>query len=351
MDGNTKSDTVTSAATTGQSDSVTIDFGTINVSVAADFVTAGSTITCVNGGTSCTPKTAASTLVFRVPTTGTWIVSGSIGGVPYPQNANVTSLNVPVPVTLQTVPEGSTVLPTDDIPTWLACGSLSSTGYTTLSQVLADSTTLLALMSDNNAVDYLVRSTTWATDVCADSTAMTDIGANNYCADTLLDDADWLDAICNSTYIDSVLNVKIPTLSAASPSVTTSGDQSNYEGYKAFNNQFVAVDGTNHGWLASGSGVGAYIRYEFDAAISIKKAYFAYAPYNNDVTLDFAGNDDGGSTWDPIQSNIALTSANKTRSYSFSNATPHKYYRAIVTSGNIYYGYGLKIQLYGREDV
>ena len=210
-------------------------------------IAGGSTITCVNGGTSCTPKTAASTLVFRVPTTGTWIVSGSIGGVPYPQNANVTSLNVPVPVTLQTVPEGSTVLPTDDIPTWLACGSLSSTGYTTLSQVLADSTTLLALMSDNNAVDYLVRSTTWATDVCADSTAMTDIGANNYCADTLLDDADWLDAICNSTYIDSVLNVKIPTLSAASPSVTTNGNQNNYEGYKAFNNQFIAVDGTNHG--------------------------------------------------------------------------------------------------------
>jgi hypothetical protein len=102
MDGNTKSDTVTSAATTGQSDSVTIEFGTINVSVAADFVTAGSTITCVNGGTSCTPKTAASTLVFRVPTTGTWTISGEINGTPYSVNATVTSLGTPVSVALQT---------------------------------------------------------------------------------------------------------------------------------------------------------------------------------------------------------------------------------------------------------
>lgn len=106
MDGNTKTDeaTVTSAATSGGSTNVTlsIDFGTINVTVAADFVTAGSTITCVNGGTSCTPKTAASTLIFRVPTTGTWTISGSVSGTPYSVEAEVTSLGTPVSVALQT---------------------------------------------------------------------------------------------------------------------------------------------------------------------------------------------------------------------------------------------------------
>lgn len=354
MDGNGKPYTFTTPSTTGQTTTIpsgTFDFGTINVSVAADFVTAGSTITCAKTSISTISKTAASTLTFRVPDIGEYTISGSVGGQTYTTTATVTALGTPVSTSLQTLPEGSTVLPTDDIQTWLNCaGIYNKTSYTTLADVLGDATTLLALMSDNNAVDYLVRSTTWATDVCADSTAMTDIGANNYCADTLLDDADWLDAICNSTYIDSVLNVKIPTLSAASPSVTTSGDQSDYEGYKAFNNQFVAVDSTNHGWLASGSGVGAYIRYMFDAAISIKKAYFAYGRYNNDVTLEFSGSNDG-TTWTPIQSNIELTNANKTRSYSFLNSTPYTRYQAYVTAGNIYYGYGLKIQLYGREDV
>lgn len=105
MDGNGKPYTFTTPSTTGQTTIIpsgTFDFGTINVSVAADFVTAGSTITCVNGGTSCTPKTAASTLVFRVPTTGTWTISGSVGGQTYSKDVTVTALDTPVSVALQT---------------------------------------------------------------------------------------------------------------------------------------------------------------------------------------------------------------------------------------------------------
>lgn len=105
MDGNGKPYTFTTPSTTGQTTTIpsgTFDFGTINVSVGADFVTAGSTITCVNGGTSCTPKTAASSLVFRVPTTGTWTISGTVSGTPYSVDAEVTSLSVSVSVELVT---------------------------------------------------------------------------------------------------------------------------------------------------------------------------------------------------------------------------------------------------------
>ena len=102
LDGNTKSDTVTSSATTGQSSSVTIAFGTITVSVDADFVTAGASITCVSGGTSCTAKTAASTLTFRPPTTGTWTISGTISGKTYTVDATVSSLSTAVSVSLKT---------------------------------------------------------------------------------------------------------------------------------------------------------------------------------------------------------------------------------------------------------
>jgi hypothetical protein len=60
-------------------------------------------------------------------------------------------------VTLSSVPDGKTVTPTDDVSIWLQCGQRSE-NYTTLAQVLADSSCLSALMADNNAVDYLVRS-------------------------------------------------------------------------------------------------------------------------------------------------------------------------------------------------
>ena len=67
-------------------------------------------------------------------------------------NKWINSETPPAPV----VPEGSTVTPTDDIQTWLACASITDKTYTTLNEVLADSTTLLALMSNNNAADYLL---------------------------------------------------------------------------------------------------------------------------------------------------------------------------------------------------
>ena len=102
LDGNTKSDTITTPATTAQSSSVTIQFGTITVTVDADFVTAGASISCVSGGISCTAKTAASTLTFRPPSTGTWTISGTISGKTYTVDATVSSLSTAVSVSLKT---------------------------------------------------------------------------------------------------------------------------------------------------------------------------------------------------------------------------------------------------------
>lgn len=110
------------------------------------------------------------------------------------------------------IPDGRAVLPTDDIQIWLNCANIWDKTYTTLAEVLADTDTLSALITSNNAVDYMVRSTTWASGVSADSSAMTYIGQNNYCANTLLADATWKNAICNSEYFESVLNVKVPTM-------------------------------------------------------------------------------------------------------------------------------------------
>lgn len=102
MDGNTKSETITSAATSGQSGSVTIAFGTINLTYANDF--RGKTITCTKSGVTVT-KTAPSSgnkMTFRVPTTGTWTISGTVSGTAYSVNANVTSLSTAVSANLQT---------------------------------------------------------------------------------------------------------------------------------------------------------------------------------------------------------------------------------------------------------
>ena len=63
------------------------------------------------------------------------------------------------------VPDGKTVTPTDDVQTLLACAGILDKAYTTISEVLSDNATLYAVLGSNNAVDYMVRSTSWATTV------------------------------------------------------------------------------------------------------------------------------------------------------------------------------------------
>jgi len=161
LDGADKTGSVTIGAS-GESKSITITFGTINVTYSDDFK--GVSITCVNGGTTITKTapTTGNTMVFYPPTTGQWTISGTVGGTPYSTTANVTSLSTPVPANLETIPDGSTATPTDDIQKWLACAGIKDKAYTTLSQVLGDSETFNALLGDSNACAYMKRSTTWA---------------------------------------------------------------------------------------------------------------------------------------------------------------------------------------------
>jgi hypothetical protein len=82
------------------------------------------------------------------------------------------------------IPDGRTVLPTDDIQIWLHCADIWDKSYTTLAEVLADTDTLLALISSNNAVDYMVRSTTWAVATALVPTMTSDTTPEGECVAT-----------------------------------------------------------------------------------------------------------------------------------------------------------------------
>ena len=109
----------------------------LTVTCDADF--AGTTITCTDGVTTLTqtcPSASPYNVVFAIPNGGEWTVSGVIGSASYSA-----SVDIPDSLELHSVPEGSTVLPTDDIQIWLACAGITDKSYTTLNEVLADSTT------------------------------------------------------------------------------------------------------------------------------------------------------------------------------------------------------------------
>lgn len=253
-----------------------------------------------------------------------------------------------------TVPDGKTVTPTDDISIWLACGGRSET-YTTLSQVLADVACLNALINDNNAVDYLVRSTTWASDICGDSGAMSAIGLNNYASNTLLADATWCSAMLQSSYRESVFNVKVPYMTGETTpsgqcfesSVGLSEGVPTYYGYYAFNGAYYAT-GT---WESSSPSVPQYVGYKFTSAVCIKgiMIHQGRAPYYGIKDFKFQGSNDG-TNWTDLKSDTALLNTNYQYFTVENNTNDYQWYRVYDTS---IYGSlsACNCQFYGRADI
>lgn len=250
-------------------------------------------------GTTTFGGSGTASYVVKEP--DTYTVSSNYGGETFSSQVVVTTQTT-YNVSISIIPDGSTVTPTDDIQTWLKCGGIFNKNYTTISEVLADTTSLLALVNDNNAADYMARSTTWAADVTADQTAMTYIGADDYCADALLADSTWSIAICNSTYFENVLNVKVPTMTSnTTPSGTVSASKDNSNAYKAF-------DGNDSTKWTNGSmsqGSTCSIQYEF---ISAMKAYFFKAivghsgniSYVPQIKVTIIGSNDGVTWSEPL---------------------------------------------------
>lgn len=451
----------------------------------------GKTVTATKGGDTYTAtEVSTGTYEVSVDSAGTWTISdGTLS-----DTVSVVSQTTYY-VTLSSVPDGKTVTPTDDVSIWLKCGQRSE-NYTTLSQVLADSTCLSALMADNNAVDYLVRSTTWAGDssikipnmtsntapsgtcsasssysgtypyyafdgnnttrwisnvggvgsgdyigydfgttkkinkididfrcsndaettenykittnnggtvlkdnlsvtmtstsahypisiefdepvnisdfriekvsssqssrlcvwgiqvsldgITLNSTAMSYIGLNNYCANTLLSNSTWCEAICNSTYFESVLNIKVPTMTSnTTPSGVCSGS-SKYTGrdyYQAFDGSSATY------WYATDSNIPAYIQYQFTSAVKVKYVVFDVSGGNDPSQArvkDYDIKADGVVVYSGTHQTTSITE----KAYLYNNETSATTWQVYVKNmwGGARIGLN-QLQFYGREDV
>lgn len=317
------------------------DGSTLTVICYSDF--AGLTIFITNGTDTFSevcPSTSPYEVVFEGLADGMWTVSTVYGGQTYTKTVEITTST-----TFNPIPNGATVTPINDIQTWLHCVDIWDKNYTTISQVLADASTLQALIASNNAADYMARSTNWASSVCANQTAMGYIGNNDYCAETLLANATWRDAICNSGYFESVLNVKVPTMTSnTAPSGTVFSSNNSTLAFHAFNN----VDDADYVWF---SGVNSYVGYIFDAPFMAVKGMLKNRKYpsavNASKTFKIQGYD--GTNWVDVTGVINNTNTNLAVNTFAINAT-HYYqrYRAYMLSGYHTDICVNELQFYGR---
>jgi hypothetical protein len=331
----------------------------VSLIVSCSSVFAGAVITADNGDdvfTEVCPSVSPYTVKFEGIPTGTYTISGDAMGVTFQTTFTVLDYET----NLAAIPDGATATPTDDITTLLYCAGIFDKNYTTISQVLADTTSLLAIISDSNAVDYLVRSTTWASDVCSDSTAMTYIGANNYCANTLLNDDTWRDAIVDSSYIESVLNVKVPTMTSnSSPSGQCSA--SSWYTYNNAGQIWYAFDGNDSTcwWTEakSGSSPNGWIQYMFPNNVKVYGVMFINDnSHPIQKVMSLQASTTGSGTYDVLTNGEQSTpSGGATYKFSVLPNQEYKYYRLHVYSTGTISGYYIQglltLQFYGRRDV
>lgn len=304
------------------------------------------------------PEVEPYVVVFKPTNSGTWKISAEVDGYTFEKNVELAFWGE-YRVTLLATIDGATVLPINDVKTWLKCAEIKGKSYTTISQVLSDTNTLYALISNENAVKYMARSTGFASSVCANQSAMTYIGLNNYCSNSLLDVSTWLNSICESTYFEKVLNVKIPTMTsntAPSGTVSASSSYSGRDPYKAFSSSETSM------WVANSTSKGQWLRYSFPTATNIRKVTIKYSSsISTPIKCILEGSSDG-SSWtkiNPTQSlekNSEKNNNSTIKSWSVVNNAKYKHYRlyfedSIFTSSSIFVGIWSGSNFYGRKDV
>ena len=265
-------------------------------------------------------------------------------------------------VSFKDAPNGATVTPTDDVQTWLHCANIwDKTDLTTINGVIKDTTTLNTLIANENASDYLVRSTTWASVVCNNESAMTYIGLNDYCTNKLLADSTWCTAICNSTYFEKVLTENVPAMTSNTGDdggVASARSQwnSSVPPYLTFNGD----TSKTAGWISNTTNAGEWLNYEFPTAIKpyvfdYKSGIFNYN-YDNIKALKafkIQGSNDGTNytdltdeieCWDTnLHSQVLLTK---------NLNVPYKHIRLYTTqnTGTSAFNGVAVLQFYGREE-
>jgi len=178
--------------------------------------------------------------------------------------------------------------------------------------------------------------------ICQNSNAMTYIGQNNYASNTLLADSDWREAICNSTYFESVLNVKVPTMTSdTTPSGTVFYNPSGVTFWQVF-------DGNDSTDGAFPNSVGNYGGYDYGKSVRFMCARIKYTSGSSTDKFKVKGSNDG-NTWDELTnefSNEQLVVANTVIGTYQKIALVET--TKVSGSTNLFF---YTIQFYGREDV
>ena len=282
----------------------------------------GGNLTTLNA----TPTTSAQTITPESPYDGFDEVN--ISAVTASIDANIKAENIAYGITILGV---TGTFAYNNLQIWLNMGGVTGT-YSTLADVLADSTAVSTLMASTPAVNYLKYCYDWINDITADQGAMSEIGDNTYCKSTLMSDPMWSSGILNSAYVDEVLSLLTPAMtSTTTPSgevIASSDYNSGYARWHAFDQ-----DTTTYWASQAGQGTGAYIGYVFNTAQTVLCAK-ADAGNQGASCYGIIEASDDGTTWTAVSSRFAYGPTGTPAVAPITTPGAHRYYRMRQETGS-----------------
>lgn len=255
----------------------------------------GSTILITKGTSSITPlETSTGIYEANIPSYGTWVISVTKDSDTQTKQLVVNTVMI-YEITIEHGIDGSTVTPTDDIQTWLACANITDKSYTTLAEVLADRETFETLIADSNACDYMARSTTWA-------------GSD-----------------------DTLVPIMTDNTHPSGKASASSAYQNVYLPWKAFDGSLV----NNDVWH-SDAGAIQWIAYEFEDAVNINKVRVRTQSVAGPKTSKVQYSIDG-TTWNDINEDadfVDCVNAETWYEKYYENNIKAKHFRLYITDSN-----------------
>ena len=308
------------------------------------------------------------TLTLYPMHSGIWECScySSVTGKTMTKTIDLSYWGIQPTVAFEDTPNGATVTPTDDVQTWLHCADIWDKQYTTVSQVVADKTTLNALVQNENANDYLVRSKTFSTTLCennANNEAMYYLGLYDGCANKLLADDYWNNAIYSADVLladgqthlfEKVLNVKVPTMisnTAPGGEVFGKGSLNNGGYWQAFNpNNKCGFSST------SASSISVGYKFANPTKVAVLSIYNDSSDWSNGTGVKNAKLQGYKSNlgWIDLTDVLTFASGYNTKNIASDKIGTYEKYQLVITSNNSSFSAHStnveKLQFYGREE-
>lgn len=330
LDGYTDSDTVTSAASSGESATVTVHVftATLNISTTSASLY-GKSISIMKGGVSVgsTAFNSSGQATYVVHETGIYTLTCD-------------GYDASVTVTTETTYPVS-ILAGLDLAAWISAGSttehpLNPSYYADFAALEADEEAIRQLMTVHNSVDYLAQA------VAGDSLMQSVINSNvcakwinlrDYALDTLYansDIASLMDEIDKYGYGEWVEQNIATDTSKISASSEHSSD---YSASKAINKEPLS---SNKGWLCNVSDANPYLDYDFGVDTKLSQILVGFCDNRSRAGKDgveykILGKKDGGSDWIPVTATYTSIQYNKWIELPITSDDSFRYYRLNET--------------------